>query len=196
MPAEKIEWWHHLIDGREGSRLMDWPVTEGYIRKAAETFGVRLYFSWKEGGFEGEMLRNNQPTRPTWFETPEGLKKAGGESGNPGTRRRFPQVSADLRVRWCSAYLKIDVSHRALVHQDRFRGKRTLTVSGKRAEESPPGPTTARLNPTGPTRAAAASNGGWAAGARCTAGPRRRFGTPLNGTAWCPTPPTGSASAV
>jgi hypothetical protein len=31
-----------------------------------------------------------------------------------GTRLKFPQVSADLNVRWCSAYLKIDVMARVL----------------------------------------------------------------------------------
>ena len=27
VPREKIELWHHDVDGREGSDLMDWPVT-------------------------------------------------------------------------------------------------------------------------------------------------------------------------
>lgn len=27
VPAEKIELWHHLVDGREGSALVDWPCT-------------------------------------------------------------------------------------------------------------------------------------------------------------------------
>jgi len=30
VPKHKIELWHHLVDGREGSTLMDWPCTEAY----------------------------------------------------------------------------------------------------------------------------------------------------------------------
>lgn len=28
---KKVELWHHLVDGREGSTLMDWAVTEDYV---------------------------------------------------------------------------------------------------------------------------------------------------------------------
>ena len=133
--SSKIELWHHDVDGREGPRLMDWPVTPDYCRKVAAGLGLPLYFSWKQGGFEREMLRSGTPTAPTFFETPEGLRQAGGR-GPAGTRRKFPQVSADLKVRWCSAYLKIDVGAAALRNQDRFTGSRTLFVTGERAEES------------------------------------------------------------
>lgn len=133
---EKIELWHHDIDGREGSHLMDWPVTPAYCRAFAKAFNLKLYFSWREGGFEREMLRNNTPTGKTWFETPDGLQSAGGK-GKGGTRLRFPQVAADLKVRWCSAYLKIDVGDIAIRNQERFKGKKILTVSGERGEESP-----------------------------------------------------------
>ncbi len=131
----RIELWHHDVDGREGPGLMDWPVTPDYCRQVARAFGLPIYFSWKEGGFEREMLRDGDPTAPTWFETPDGLGTTGGK-GRPGTRRKFPQVSADLKVRWCSAYLKIDVGAAALRNQDRFKGSRTLFVTGERAEES------------------------------------------------------------
>jgi len=137
VPREKIELWHHLVDGREGSRLMDWPITDDYCRKFAEHFGLKLYFSWREGGFEREMLRDNTPTACTWFETPTGVMKAGGTRGKPGTRRRFPQVSADLSVRWCSAYLKIDIASCAIRNDLRFANSKTLVVTGERAEESP-----------------------------------------------------------
>lgn len=135
VPREKIELWHHDVDGREGPGLMDWPVTPDYCRKVAEALGLPIYFSWKEGGFEREMLRDGTPTAPTHFETPDGVGTSGGR-GKPGTRRRFPQVSADLSVRWCSAYLKIDVGIAALRNQPRFKGQRTLFVTGERAQES------------------------------------------------------------
>ena len=63
VPREKIELWHHAIDGKEGSTLMDWGVTPDYCKKFAQAFGVEYYESWKTGGFEGEMLRENAKTK-------------------------------------------------------------------------------------------------------------------------------------
>jgi len=133
----KIEIWHHDIDGREGNTMpMDWPCTPDYCRAVAREFGLPIYFSWKQGGFEGEMLRQDARTRPVSFETPEGdVVTVGGKRGKLTTRRRFPQVSVDLSVRWCSAYLKIDVCAAAINNQSRFLGKRTLLITGERAEE-------------------------------------------------------------
>lgn len=135
-PRDRIELWHHDVDGREGSTLMDWPVTRDYCRKVAAALGVPIYFSWKVGGFEREMNRDQTATAPIAFEAPDGVHYTGGD-GDPNTRRKFPQVSADLKVRWCSAYLKIDVCAAAIRNQDRFKRVRTLIVSGERAEESP-----------------------------------------------------------
>lgn len=136
VPRERIELWHHDVDGREGSELMDWPVTRDYCKKVAEAFGIQIYYSWKTGGFEREMLRDGQRTSPIAFETPDGVCEVGGTGGKEGTRLRFPQVSADLSVRWCSAYLKIDVCAAAIRNQPRFRNARTLVVTGERAQES------------------------------------------------------------
>lgn len=83
------------------------------------------------------MLRENSLTAPICFELPDHtICKTGGENGKPSTRRKFPQPSPDLRTRWCSAYLKIDVCATALRHQQRFQGIRTLVLSGERGEES------------------------------------------------------------
>ena len=134
---EKIEMHHHSIDGAEGSTLMDWPSTPGYCRAVARTFGIRHFSSWKEGGFEREMLRNNEPTAPTHFERHDGtIGTAGGNSGKLGTRLKFPQTSASLSCRWCSAYLKIDVFSKVIANSPAYRGKRLLVVTGERAEES------------------------------------------------------------
>jgi 3'-phosphoadenosine 5'-phosphosulfate sulfotransferase (PAPS reductase)/FAD synthetase len=137
----RIELHHHDVDGREGSTLMDWPATRGYCRSVASAFGVRLFFPWKVGGFEREMSRRDERTAPIAWEEPDGqggvvVRQAGGDRGKRGTRQRFPQVSADLRVRWCSAYLKIDVCDRVLRRDPRFQEGRTLVVTGERAEES------------------------------------------------------------
>ena len=136
VPVNKIELWHHLIDGKDKT-FMDWEVTEDYCRKFADAFGVKIYFSWKEGGFKREMLRENSLTAPTVFETPkQGLIKVGGTRGKESTRRKFPQISPDLSVRWCSAYLKIDICAASIRNQSRFDGIRTIVLSGERGEES------------------------------------------------------------
>jgi len=133
----RIELHHHLVDGREGSTLMDWPVTEDYCRKFAEAFGMKIYFSWKVGGFEREMTRNNARTAPIAFENDQGgITVTGGERGQESTRMQFPQMAASLSVRWCSSYLKVDVGSRVLTTESRFLEGKTLTVTGERAEES------------------------------------------------------------
>jgi 3'-phosphoadenosine 5'-phosphosulfate sulfotransferase (PAPS reductase)/FAD synthetase len=140
----KIELWHHDIDGREGSTLMDWRCTPDYCKKFAEAFGVPIYFSWREGGFEREMLRQNQLTGDIYYEMPDPVtgetvvvhKPSQKQERYKNTRLKFPQVSADLKVRWCSGYLKIDVGAAAVRGQERFNHSRTLVLTGERGEES------------------------------------------------------------
>ncbi|CAE6963288.1 phosphoadenosine phosphosulfate reductase family protein [Paraburkholderia domus] len=133
----RIELHHHLVDGREGSDLMDWPVTESYCEAFAKALGLKLFFSWKTGGFEKEMLREESRTAATAFERADGsVAIVGGEGGKPGTRRKFPQVSASLTTRYCSAYMKIDVMSRVITTEPRFQTWRTLVITGERAEES------------------------------------------------------------
>lgn len=136
VPPGRIELHHHAVDGR-GPVLMDWPITPAYVAALAGHFGLPLYSSWRDGGFRREMDRDGGPTAAVVFERPEGgLGHAGGQ-GPPGVRRRFPQVSADLSVRWCSPVLKIDVLAAAIRNQARFELGRTLVVTGERAEDSP-----------------------------------------------------------
>jgi len=132
---ERIELHHHKVDGA-GPPLMDWPVTESYCEAFAKAFGIRLFMSWREGGFEREMLRDLSATAPVHWLSADGQLVARGGNGPLGKRRRFPQVSADLTVRWCSSYLKIDVGSRLLANEPRFARSRTLVVTGERAEES------------------------------------------------------------
>lgn len=132
----RIELWHHDVDGQEGSTMMDWSCTRDYCRKFAQALGIPIYYSWKVGGFEGEMTRVDAPTAATRFEVPGGETRQAGGLGRPGTRGMFPQVSPDLSVRWCSAYLKIDPMSIAIRNQPRFLGRRTLVITGERAEES------------------------------------------------------------
>lgn len=135
VPADRIELHHHDVDG-QGATFMDWPCTPAYVNALAHHFGLAVYHSWRLGGFAQELDRDHVPTAPILFETPAGMATAGG-GGPPGTRGLFPQVSADLRVGWCSPALKIDVLAAAIRNQIRFLDGPTLVVTGERAEESP-----------------------------------------------------------
>lgn len=137
IPVEKIELWHQDIDGREGA-FFDWEITPDYCRQFAKAFDVPIYFQWKAGGFKREMLRSNSLTAPILFENTDGtISSVGGTGGKLNTRMKFPQLSPDLSVRWCSGYLKIDVCSAAIRNQERFKNIRTLVLSGERGEESP-----------------------------------------------------------
>jgi 3'-phosphoadenosine 5'-phosphosulfate sulfotransferase (PAPS reductase)/FAD synthetase len=137
VPASKIELWHHEVDGREEKQFMDWPVTKSYCEAFAKAFNVPIYFSWKKFGFRGEMLRNNSKTAAICFEDENGvIHTIGGVNGKNSTRLRYPQVSPDLSVRWCSSYLKIDICTSSVINQERFKNSKTLILSGERGEES------------------------------------------------------------
>lgn len=135
VPREKIELHHHLVDGREGSRLVDWPITESYCMAVAAAFGIPITFSHRVGGFEREMLRDGTATAPVTIPYGDGYRTVGGD-GPAGKRHKFPQVSANLSVRWCSAALKIDCFDRYAHHDPKFLFGKTLVLSGERAEES------------------------------------------------------------
>lgn len=134
VPAAKIELWHHMVDGPIDT-LFDWECTKDYCNKIADYFGIPIYYSWKEGGFEGEIFRKDSATKPVTFQTPDQIITTGG-SGPLNTRLKFPQLSANLSLRWCSAYLKIGVGRAAITNQNRFLGRKILVITGERSEES------------------------------------------------------------
>ena len=133
-PLEKIELWHHLVDGE--TPFIDWPCSGAYAREIAKAFGIQIYFSGRFGGFKAELLRENRKSATYYFETPNGLVEKGGGLGKVLTRRQYPHVGKIESGRWCSALQKIDVGRSALNNQVRFLGNRTLFISGERAEES------------------------------------------------------------
>lgn len=146
-PPEKIQLWHQLVDGKLDAgepNFMDWAITEDYCRAFAEAMGSKLhvdplYFQWKDGGFEGEMLRDNEPTAGVYFEN-QRKKHARylppSARGKPGTRLKFPQPGRDLGTRWCTSYLKIDVMTRAINNETLFDDATLCVVTGERREES------------------------------------------------------------
>jgi 3'-phosphoadenosine 5'-phosphosulfate sulfotransferase (PAPS reductase)/FAD synthetase len=138
VPASKIDLHHHNVDGdpAQGEGLMDWPVTLAYGRAVASHLGIEFSTSWREGGIEREMNRQQTRTAPVVFYKDGQRVEVGGTNGPLGTRRKFPQQSASLAVRWCSSASKIDVGASYLRNHPKFRGQRTLVVTGERAEES------------------------------------------------------------
>ncbi len=152
VPKHKIQLWHQCIDGdpdNPDGRFMDWACTESYCRAFAKALGLKIKFQWRHGGFEGEMLKENDRTKPVSFERQDGtIGTAGGTMGSISTRLMFPQKSSDLRVRWCSPSLKIDVMGMAINNEPAFKGvsktkkraakinARILVLTGERRQES------------------------------------------------------------
>jgi 3'-phosphoadenosine 5'-phosphosulfate sulfotransferase (PAPS reductase)/FAD synthetase len=133
--AERLELWHHDVDGTAPS-FMDWPVTRSYCKAFGEAFNIPVRFSWRDGGFKGEMLRDQSPTGDVFAETPSGLVRLKSKPDRLGTRFKFPQQSASLSSRWCSGVLKIDVCARAICGTPEMASGNFLFVTGERAEES------------------------------------------------------------
>jgi 3'-phosphoadenosine 5'-phosphosulfate sulfotransferase (PAPS reductase)/FAD synthetase len=148
VPRSRVELHHNDVDGR-GEPLMDWPCTPAYVRATGGALGLPVVFSWREGGFVREMLRDHAPTAPVSYERGGRRVSLPTVRATEGTRLRFPQVSADLRVRWCSPALKIDVLARVLSNDPAYQGKRVLVVTGERRQESP---ARARYAEAGPHR--------------------------------------------
>ena len=136
VPPQKIELWHHDIDGHDEKAFFDWPVTPAYCDAFAAAFGLKIYHSWRVGGLKRELLKENARLAPAMFETPDGIGTAGGINGKISTRMRWPALGADLMTRWCSPVGKIDVFAAALAGQRRFKGRRVLVITGERAQES------------------------------------------------------------
>jgi hypothetical protein len=136
VPRDRIQLWHQCIDA-PGEPFMDWPCTEGYVKAVGAALGVRVLFQRRLGGFLGELLKQDARTRPVLFDRQDGTSAlAGGLKGKVGTRRRFPQATADLRVRWCSSVLKIDAFALALNNDPALKAGRLLVLTGERRQES------------------------------------------------------------
>ena len=108
----KIELWHHCVDGdyRNSEYFFDWPVTTAYCEAYSKAFNTPMYFSWRDGGLNREMHRKDQTTAGVYFEEPFSLGNFNQPTYLPpsprakkNTRRMFPQVTANLSQRWCSA---------------------------------------------------------------------------------------------
>lgn len=141
VPKEKIEFWHHDIDGGHPSRRMDWKCTQNYVRALAESEGIPLRPSWRVNGFFGELYRVGASEPIEWMEPDTGeikqcrlsqnylkcqeIKEQATEQMEEqlkeyGYRMKFPAKTGDLSRRWCSAYLKICVADTVMSNLDRL----------------------------------------------------------------------------
>lgn len=134
IPREKIIIWHQSIDG--GIQFADWPVTEPYVRAFGEALGIQTEFQWRIGGFYGELMRENRRTNDIQFEHNGRVITLPTKNGKLSTRRKFPAKTVDLRTRWCTAYLKIDVMRRVLNNHPDYQAGKYLVITGERREES------------------------------------------------------------
>ena len=135
VPKQKIEFWHHDIDGGHPSRRMDWRCTSGYIHAFSEAEQIPLRVSWRKNGFFGELYRIGASEPIEWKEpetraviqcplskkyiecqklkerAPADMEK---QLEQFGYRMKFPMKTGNLSRRWRSAYLKIMVADTVL----------------------------------------------------------------------------------
>jgi 3'-phosphoadenosine 5'-phosphosulfate sulfotransferase (PAPS reductase)/FAD synthetase len=112
-------------------------MSKPYAEKFAATFGLRLFYAWRIGGFRQEMLRNNTKTAPVKFTKPdETIGQAGGTINRLTTRMQFPAIGDITCGRWCTPLLKIGPSTAFLNNVEELQHSRTLYLSGERAQES------------------------------------------------------------
>jgi len=127
---------HHEVDGG-GDNLFDWAVTTEYCLAFAKEFGLEILFSYREGGILREIYRQNEGLQDVLYQTEQGgeyhrLKSKDGNS----TRLKFPAVAADLRTRWCSSNVKIDVLSRVVANNPAYQNGTFIILTGERREES------------------------------------------------------------
>ena len=72
VPKEKIEFWHHDIDGGHPSRRMDWRCTQNYVKALADAEGVKLRVSYRVNGFFGELYRIGASEPIEWIDPDTG----------------------------------------------------------------------------------------------------------------------------
>nr|DAL93875.1 MAG TPA: phosphoadenosine-phosphosulfate reductase [Caudoviricetes sp.] len=141
VPKEKMEFWHHDIDGGHPYRQMDWKCTQNYVKALAEAEDIPLRPSWRVNGFFGELYRVGASEPIKWVEPETGeihqcklsqkylscqeLKQQVTEDMEEqlklfGYRMKFPMKTGDLSRRWCSAYLKIMVADTVMSNLSRL----------------------------------------------------------------------------
>lgn len=158
VPKEKIEFWHHDIDGGHPSRRMDWRCTQNYVQALADAEGVKLRVSYRVNGFFGELYRIGASEPIEWIDPDTGevmqcrpsanylkckeLKEQATEEMEEllkqyGYRWKFPAKGSTHQGRWCSGSLKAAVQDSVTSNLEQTKAnKKILIVSGERRGES------------------------------------------------------------
>lgn len=139
-PRQVLELWHHNVDGGpDDPAVFDWACTEAYCRAVADHLGLPLLVQYRKGGIYGEMKRDDACTQAVVFQRLDGswvdLERPCTDRRR-STRRRYPQVGADLGTRWCTAYAKVMVAESAITNDARFDRGTFMLCTGERREES------------------------------------------------------------
>lgn len=75
VPKERIEFWHHDIDGGHPSKRMDWKCTQNYVKALADAEGIKLRVSYRVNGFFGELYRIGASEPIEWIDPDTGEVK-------------------------------------------------------------------------------------------------------------------------
>lgn len=131
---ESIHLHHHDVDGG-GDNLWDWGGTTSYCQAFADALGLQLFFSFRKGGIDTEMLRQNAGLQDVHYQQSPGadFTVLPSKEGN-STRLKFPAITASLMTRWCSSCVKIDVLRRVIPAL--YREGNFTVCTGERREES------------------------------------------------------------
>lgn len=134
VPKENIHLHHHEVDGG-AQNLWDWACTTSYCQAFADALGLQLFFSYREGGIDREMYRQNEGLQDVLFQSQcgGGYERLKSKEGN-STRLKFPAIAADLRTRWCSSCVKIDVLRRVIPAM--YKEGEFIICTGERRQES------------------------------------------------------------
>lgn len=136
VPKERIHLHHHDVDGGD-NRLFDWKCTESYCKAFAAALGLKLFFSYRKGGIRRAIYRTDEAKQDVYYQiVPDGpYHVIPSDKRYINTRRRFPAVAADLRTRWCSAEVKIEILRSVIAHHPSYQ-RMIYVLTGERREES------------------------------------------------------------
>lgn len=128
---------HHDVDGGN-TNLWDWPCTPSYCRAFAKAFGLKILFNYRQGDITREIQRTEEGLQNVFYQREDGGIFHELESRQSNTTRgKFPAVAADLRTRWCSAVVKIDVLSRVIANHPDYQEGQFFVCTGERRQESP-----------------------------------------------------------
>lgn len=134
VPKDKIHLHHHDVDGG-GENLWDWGGTTSYCEAFADALGLELFFSYRKGGIDQEMLRYRSGLQPVHYQSESGKEyKVLPSKQGDSTRGKFPAVAASLMTRWCSSCVKIDVLRRVIPAM--YKEGDFMVCTGERRQES------------------------------------------------------------